>query len=256
MKIVQALIYYLVFLAILAGGVLISQFELHELYEFAIATIPDEGYVRWAAVAVMAGVGVSGLVLPWARPKRASRKIEFQSQHGYIVIELDSVQHSLQKAMSKLPEIKSISLQVLPSDNDRRVRIVADVVVIKPPGIGIRETAAQLENKLSASAKRMLGVDDIASLDLNIIKTLMNPKKEFDTTIDDNRLLEHQNTPAPEPQAAAPAPAAVSPEPAPTANPPQSEAGLGAPLSDPGSSNGETGETSGSESESSKGLSR
>jgi len=254
MKIIQTLIYYLVFIAILAVGALFSRYELHEIYEFATENIPDENYIRYSAVGVLAIIGVGGLLLPWVRPKRASRKIEFQSQHGYIVIELDSVQQSLQKAMSKLPEIKSISLQVLPSDNDRRVRIVADVIVIKPPGLGIRETAAELENKLAASAKRMLGVEDIASLDLNISRVLMNVKKEFDTTVDDNRLLEHQSTPAPEAQAAASAPAAVSPEPESAANPSQSEAGLDAPSSESGSSNGGTGETSDSESESSKGL--
>jgi len=261
MKILQALVYFLVLVAILVVGILLVFFELHELYEMATQYIPDDSGMRYGVAAGSMVIGSAGLflfVLGLRGRSRNSRKIEFQSKHGYIVIELDSVQNSLQKAMSKLPEVKSISLQVLPSDNDRKVRIVADAVVNKPPGAGIRETASNLEDKLAASAKRMLGVEDIASLDLNISRVLMNVKKEFDTTLDDNRLLEHQAAPAPAPAAqapaAAPAPVEAAPAPAPVADPPKSEAGLDASPSASESSNGGTGDTSESEPESSKGF--
>lgn len=250
MRILHAIVYYLAFLAILAGGALLYRFELHELYEKATAYIPDDTYARYGAAVASSIIGLAGLVFPFFFRRRGSRTIEFQSKHGYIVIELDSVQKSLRKAMAKLPEVKDISLQVFPSDNDRKVRIVADAVVIKPPGAGIRETASDLEDKLAESAKRMLGVEDIASLDLNISRVLMNVKKEFDN-VDKSRLLEHQAAPAPaSAPASAPAPAASAP--APAAEPPKSEAGMDAPAADSESSSGEPAASTESEQGSSK----
>ncbi len=246
----------LMFVAIGAVGALFVYFELHEIYDFLIKYLPSDNYVRWGVVVAAVAIGVVGFVFSFRGRTRASRKIEFQSKHGYIVIELDSVQKSLQKAMSKLPEVKDISLKVLPSDNDRKVRIVADAVVNKPPGAGIRETASNLEDKLAASAKRMLGVDDIASLDLNISRVLMNVKKEFDTSVDDNRLLEHQAAPAAAPVTQAPASVATAPAPAsaPVADPPKSEAGLESSSPESETTNGESGEEAASDSETSKGF--
>ena len=241
-------------LSLFLVGALFTFVELHELYDLFILYVPNTQWIRWTVVGSAMILGVAGLVFSFRGGKRTSRKIEFQSKHGYIVIELDSVQKSLQKAMSKLPEVKEISLKVFPSDNDRKVRIVADAVVNKPPGAGIRETASNLEDKLAAAAKRMLGVDDIASLDLNISRVLMNVKKEFDTSVDENRLLEHQAAPA---QAPAPAPAAVaapaSATPAPAADPPSSDA-EDQPSADTNSDHVESGESADAEPEPSKGF--
>jgi hypothetical protein len=178
-------------LAVLAGGVLLATFEIHQIYNWIIQQVPNNtGYRIALAIGVML-VGILGL-WPIRKHARRGKKIEFQSKHGYIVIELDSVQRSLQKAMSKLPEVKDISLTVSPADNNRKVRIVADAVVYKAPGAGIRETASELEDKLAKAAMRMLGVDDIASLDLNISRTIMNVKKEVNATTDAARMIEHK----------------------------------------------------------------
>jgi hypothetical protein len=255
MRFLYALVFYLVFLAAIAAGVVLWIYELNELYDLAIKNIPDNAWLRPTVSVAAVAIGVCGLLFPFLfRQRRKSRTIEFQSKHGYIVIELDSVQKSLQKAMAKLPEVKDISLQVHPSDNDRKVRIVADAVVIKPPGAGIRETASDLEDKLAESAKRMLGVDDIASLDLNISRVLMNVKKEFDN-VDKSRLLEHKQEQQPA-QAAAPAAAAPAQAPAPApSEPTQPESKPAEAPSDSAAPSGDAKpESEKSEEESSKGF--
>jgi hypothetical protein len=212
MNFLKLMVYYLVCITIVGLGVVFMWFELHEVYEFIATNLSDNDNVRFGVAVGAIAVGVAGMFASYKARPRQSRKIEFQSRHGYIVIELDSVQASLQKAMSKLPEIKTISLKVYPADNDRKVRIVADAVVLKPPGAGIRETASDLEDKLADAAKRMLGVDDIASLDLKISRVLMNVKKEWEANApDSNRLLEHQKQAAPAPAAAEPAKAETKP---------------------------------------------
>jgi len=215
MKTLQKWTFRVLCAAVVAVGVVFIIFDLHVVYDFAINVLPDDDALRMGLALAAVAVGVIGIGMTLINRTSNSRKIEFQSRHGYIVIELDSVQTSLQKAMSKLPEIKNISLRVFPADNDRKVRIVADAVVIKPPGAGIRETASNLEDKLADAAKRMLGVDDIASLDLNISRVLMNVKKEVDAAADSAKLLEHKKE-QPAPVAAEPAkePAPAEPKPA------------------------------------------
>lgn len=120
--------------------------------------------IRIGAGSVAVLVGVFTL-LPLGRCGRRRRQIVFTGPYGNTIIRLDSVEASLNRALMKLPDVKRICVRVMPSEDQRKVHIQADMKVI---GEGAREAADRIGERIRDAAKRLLGVDEVTAVDIYV----------------------------------------------------------------------------------------
>jgi hypothetical protein len=84
------------------------------------------------------------------------------------VIQLEGVESSLRKVLGKLPTVKKVAIQLLPDENSRRVRVKADALLTKAGGASTRESTVRLSEDIARCARQLLGMDEVAGVDLNI----------------------------------------------------------------------------------------
>lgn len=112
-------------------------------------------------------VGLLGL-LPIRRFGTRGKVISFEGAHGNVVIQLDSVETTLNRVVGKMTEVKKITVNVVPADDNRRVRVVADVLLYKDLKVGARETANRISQYIADTAVNILGVEEVTAVDLNV----------------------------------------------------------------------------------------
>lgn len=178
MKFVHRFLFKLIALCMVGGGVLIAAMwwdaSLRAMIfsAFKIHVWTPYGFV-FGLVAVLAG-----LIGLW--PGRGAYRhnvITFPGVHGDVTIELDSVESTLTRMVSKMPEVKKIRIRVVPADDRRRVRVKADVLVYKGASpSSAREIANRITDYLTDTAVNMLGVEDVTTVDLNVRGIVMDAK--------------------------------------------------------------------------------
>lgn len=167
MQIVQKVMQKLLAAAVAAAGVYIMGQALGYWSDRMPLAVPES---RIGAIAVGLVFVFAGLiaVLPPLRFRRKSPTIAFPGEHGDVLIHLDSVQANLNKVVAKRPEVKRSYVKVIPVSDKRRVRLEADVLLIKTPDGGAREIAEKLRKFIATTAANMLGIDEITTVDLNV----------------------------------------------------------------------------------------
>lgn len=193
MRFLQATLFRLLCLGLLAGGILLFQFEISFLYQTAVSYLPTDNaqnnLVRFVVAIAVAVVALVGLI-PWGLfGKKKSRVIEFEDSHGSIAIELTNVEESMNKMLRKLPEVHKINMQLIPADGNRKVRVVAEVELKKASGAGARAMTNQLRDQIDSMATRLLGVDEVVSVEVKV-KRLVVDKNEEDAVIRGIPLIE------------------------------------------------------------------
>ncbi len=165
MRIVQRIILYVLALAAIAGGIALVIAPVPELYQQVIPYIPSYHGVGRIAVGCAVAALCIFAILPLGRRRR---KISFEGPHGNIAIELESVENTLRKNISKLPSVRKAALQLVPDKKSRTVRVKADVHLIKPGGGSTCDATTQLNEEIARHARQLLGPDEVSGVDLGV----------------------------------------------------------------------------------------
>lgn len=117
-------------------------------------------------------VGLYGFV-----PKLRGRKASFtyQSSAGEVTIQLDTVERSLQRVLSKMAEIRKVRVQLSPASGGKAVQVRAWATLLKPERISARATTERVHRFIEITAKEHLGLEELAPIAL-CVDFEMNPK--------------------------------------------------------------------------------
>ncbi|MCP4644598.1 MAG: hypothetical protein GY851_29410 [bacterium] len=166
MKAIQQILFKVLCLGVLLGGVLLLIYRLTGCTDLAIQYLPQNLIARWTLKILIVAVAALGLV-PASLFAKRRRRISFPSAHGTNDCYLDSLESSLNKALAKLPQVRKTALELLPAANGRMIRISGEVWLAKTQDGGFRETSAFISEKIAVQAKRMLGVDEVDTVHLS-----------------------------------------------------------------------------------------
>lgn len=184
MRIVQLLSQRLLAAVVLLLGVLLLAgifTDLSSLVDQVTATyggLPTlvQGAIRVLGGLLLAGVGLLGLMPALKSRSDRSRRISFAGAHGDVFIQLDSVENTITRVIGKMPEVNRISVQVVPSDEGRKVLIMADVILNNLSNIGAREAANRVSNQIMYAATHILGVDEVTGINLRVRRIAVDLK--------------------------------------------------------------------------------
>jgi hypothetical protein len=173
---------------------------------------PLEGLLElkllWLIASAVAIVfGLYGFVPRSSRFKRP-KKISYDGPHGLVQIELESVEHSLNNVLARMPEVKKIDVRVEPRDGGRSALIKADTVLQHQTGQNARAIAALVSDYIVETATKMLGLEELATVQLNVTGINVNSRKSSKAIRKDS-LSQSANAPV-ELLEAAPKPMALS----------------------------------------------
>ena len=125
-------------------------------------------------VAIVFGIyGFAPRSTKWRKPK----KISYEGPHGEVQIQLDTVEHSLNQVLARMPEIKRINVKVEPHDGGRRALIRAEVILLQRPGQNARALASLVTDYIAETASKLLGLEDLATIELKVTGIVVNSKK-------------------------------------------------------------------------------
>jgi len=125
-------------------------------------------------VAIVFGIyGFTPRSTKWRKPK----KISYTGPHGEVQIQLDTVEQSLNHVLMRMPEIKRIQVKVDPQDGGRRALIRAEVVLYQRPGQNARALASLVTDYIAETASKLLGIEDLATIELKVTGIVVNSKK-------------------------------------------------------------------------------
>jgi hypothetical protein len=175
MRILQYVVLRVVCLAFLAACVAVMWFGSSEALQLADERFPDGAGYRFVPGALGIIIAFIG-IFPWRKRKRELKTISFAGVHGNVVIQLDSVENTINRAVGKLPEVKKVSVTVVPTEDARKVRVTADVTLHKAAGVGARETGDIVSAFISETTRRILGSDEVMAIDLNVRGILVDTK--------------------------------------------------------------------------------
>lgn len=184
MRIVQLLSQRLLAALVLILGVLLLAgvfTDLSPLVEKVTSTyggLPTlvQGAVRVLGGLLLACVGILGLMPALKSRNDKSRQISFAGRHGDVFIQLDSVESTITRVIGKMPEVNKIAVQVVPSDEGRKVLILADVILNNLSNIGAREAASRVSNQIMYAATHILGVDEVTGINLRVKRIAVDIK--------------------------------------------------------------------------------
>ncbi len=146
-------------------------------------TLPDS--VSWALdlkilwligsiAAIVFGVyGFLPRTSKWKKPK----KISYDGPHGQVMIQLDTVEQSLNRVLARMPEVKKIDVVVEPRDGGRSALIKAKAVLQHQPGQNARAIAGLVSDYIAETATKMLGLEELATIELNVTGINVNSRK-------------------------------------------------------------------------------
>jgi len=164
-------------LALLGGifilGLIFNVNEARMAYDQVMSLWPKEadgtlnlrlpGGIAAALLVLLGGYGF----LPRLR-SRKEKVITYRGAHGDIALQLKPIRKVLLKVMRKMPEVYSIKLAVKPDKDGRRASILADVVLKNSAALGARRCAKMVTDCLTATAKDVLGLEELSAVRVNI----------------------------------------------------------------------------------------
>ena len=131
----------------------------------------------WFTGSIVAIVfGIYGFA-PRSTKLRKPKKISYTGPHGEVQIQLDTVEQSLNHVLMRMPEIKRINVKVDPQDGGRRALIRAEVVLYQRPGQNARALASLVTDYIAETASKLLGIEDLATIELKVTGIVVNSKK-------------------------------------------------------------------------------
>ncbi|MCL4218658.1 MAG: hypothetical protein KJ052_16860 [Candidatus Hydrogenedentes bacterium] len=167
MRLLQLAVLKLLAVGLIAGAVLLALYEFHGVYWLVADNVPDLAILRYAAVVVLLVAGVFALT-PLPRPGQNKKTISYAGAHGTTTIQLDSVEASLTKALSKRPEVKKPTVRVTPDKDRGKVSIFASLTLVKGSSQSVPELSGRVRDYLDDAAQRLLGADEVTSVDLEV----------------------------------------------------------------------------------------
>lgn len=175
MKQLQTIVVKLLMLGLIAaGGLVLAHFygvaQVRAAFTAFLESIPSAPEEqRLFALLAGGGLAVLGLIgllpLPEPRPKRT---VTFQSGYGNITIRLDSAYRVIHKLINKMPEVRSCSFEMTPTENGQELQIRAKARLNLIPGQSARATALRVNNCIVEAVTNYLGLEDLISADLNV----------------------------------------------------------------------------------------
>ncbi|MEK7793482.1 MAG: hypothetical protein AAB353_03085, partial [Candidatus Hydrogenedentota bacterium] len=180
------------------------------LYDLVVGYIPQTGnddLVREIGAGVIIGLAAFALLPSFPEWKRR-RDITFSGSHGEVTIDLDPVQATLDKVIGKLPEVKSIRIELDPKDPKTGlggVRVNARAVLYKEGDGDARVVTARVNSFILAHTRKILGTQEV-DVRLRVMRWVMKMR----TVKAEPLLLEAPEAPLQPSYAAATAPIAAA----------------------------------------------
>jgi len=191
-------------LLLLAVGAIavITSFEMEEIDEVeatAIGAIEERASLTLAQMgvgAVLFVVGFYGFIpkgpggakvkgAPKHKRKNKTRTITVAGESGDLVIQLDAVERTLNGLVAKMPEVKKAAVYIDAEKDGRSASITVDLLPNYSSNLRMRETAKLVTDCIRETAVRILGIEDIASINVNLVDIALNTKKESRNVHDD-----------------------------------------------------------------------
>lgn len=140
----------------------------------ALPDIKGVNLLTWSVYGTAVLLGLYGFI-----PRFPSRgkSIVFPGQHGPISIALKPIENTLHRVLRRMPEVAKFQSKVRPADNGNRVRIDATVVLQAQPAERARKTVELIHEYIAQTASRMLGLEDISTITLNVEHIKVDAKK-------------------------------------------------------------------------------
>ncbi len=173
MNVLKQFVVKILSLALISAGVCAIVLYIRENdYVFLLNVLAQTARESGVWLLVVPGLLLITLGIVTLLPQRfregAVKTISYPGTHGNVIIQLDSVEANLNRMMSKLPEVKWISVEVDPDEDNGKAKVLAAVKLLKGPGESARETANRVSDRLADTAANLLGVDDITHVDLTV----------------------------------------------------------------------------------------
>lgn len=208
MKMVQTVVYKLLALIALAVGSVLVSAPVCPYCQSLVGSAMCCPYMTYIG-GVLAVMGL--IALYPSSHRRKHKTISFPGIHGDVVIELDSVEATLNRVIGRKPEVKRIKVTVDPSEDNRKAKVTADVVLYKGVGTSAREAANRVSNYVSDAAVHILGVEDVTEINLNIRGILLDAEaSSLDLGLHEHHPVHQEKVPEHEPVMPTPAPAPVA----------------------------------------------
>ncbi len=218
MRIVHLIVFKLMSLVVLVAGVVLigMYFNVLQIYDNVTNIVgPNWRQIAPVAGAILFILGLLGL-LPLSRRKRPST-ISFPGEYGEVTIHLDSIEATLNRIVSKMPEVKKISVRLIPSEDNRKATVTGSLWIYKgSEAAGVSEIVGKVQKHLRDTAINILGVEEIVMgrLDVPGIIVSATPSKPAPPAVPKEAAI----VPAPQP-----APPAVIQQPGPVQEAPAVE---------------------------------
>jgi len=174
MKLLQTITLKLICLGMLIFAVALILYPSSTLYEMMVSQIPGGQHSETTNQMLRILVGIVGCaiaiwgLIPLSNGRSRSKTISFPDAQGTTTVHLESIEKTLNQEIARQPEIKRVSVEIEPADDNRRVRLVANVVIRKGSGISTRDIYTRMKTFIVEEARNILGPDEIAGLDLNV----------------------------------------------------------------------------------------
>ena len=124
--------------------------------------------INWKQVGFVAGVGfiLLGAYGLLRLRRRRTPRISFRGEHGEMVIELKSIENTLNRVINTLPEVRRARVRVCPEKDGRRVQVRAEVMLQNCADQGLRRTAGLVSECIAEAVGRAMGLEEIATVRL------------------------------------------------------------------------------------------
>ncbi len=173
MKTIQILARIVACLALITAGVLLVLYPSSYLYDVCstvvrdnVLPVVDKDTARITLGVVVAVVAFLALI---PLPGLFARKIRFRDERGETVINLNRIERALGRVLRGLPEVRKLTVSLIPSKDRRTVNVrVSNVVLAKGAGTNTRDLAGALKRVILEQAQLALGPDEVAAINLSV----------------------------------------------------------------------------------------
>ena len=111
------------------------------------------------------GIAIAVLALlawiPRFKKRLKEREISFVGTHGEVTIALEPVESTLVRVVSKLPEVRNISIKIKTMEGPGSVRVLATAILRKDGDSDVRLLTARVNSYIQAHTKKILGMDEV-----------------------------------------------------------------------------------------------
>ena len=148
---------------IIAAGASLYFFSTSELYGLYTENVPAlEDRMLYRQIG---GIAIAVLALlawmPRFKKRPKEREISFVGTHGEVTIALDPVEATLVRVVSKLPEVRNISITIKTMEGPGSVRVLATAILRKDGDSDVRLLTARVNSYIQAHTKKILGMDEV-----------------------------------------------------------------------------------------------